>query len=75
MNPIDARAFHNCEFRHAGPDGILGNSDDSIYGVAPHYEAGANLVVIDVDVPGGVLPAGPYRLTIRGDSSRDPDSS
>ena len=67
VNVIDANALANYEFRGAGPDGIFGNSDDTVYVVQPNYTAGS--LTLTLQIAGGSLPVGTYRLTIFSNST------
>jgi hypothetical protein len=62
MNPIDANAPANFELRLAGPNGLFGDADDTVFGLDPTYAYGGTHV--DLDVIAGNLPDGFYRFTV-----------
>ena len=62
MNPIDANAPANFELRLAGPNGLFGDADDTVFGLDPAYAYGGTHV--DLDVIAGNLPDGFYRFTV-----------
>jgi autotransporter-associated beta strand protein len=65
-NPIDARATANYELRRA-VNGVFDDSDDVVYKLTPQYTLGSDLV--QLYIAGGPLPAGTYRLIVRGTTS------
>jgi len=70
MNAIDANALANYELIEAGPNGIVGDADDVVVDIAPNYGKGDLFVLLEI--PGGRLTEGIYRLTVSpGDSLRD----
>jgi Ca2+-binding RTX toxin-like protein len=69
IDPIDANAAANYELREAGPNGTLGDGDDVMLTLLPHYEPGGLLVVLHVTTPGANLTAGKFELTVHADST------
>ena len=67
INPIDAVVVTNFELRDGGTNGIFGDTDDTVYALAPEYYPGDTIVTIYIS--GGALPDGNYRLTVSGDTS------
>jgi hypothetical protein len=65
MQPIAARSPAAYELRGAGPNGMLGDSDDIIYALQPSTIAGQTTVTLTAAVPES-LPVGLYQLTVRG---------
>jgi hypothetical protein len=64
LDTLDARSPSVYELVGAGPDGNFGTSDDVTYSLVPQYASLATNVTLQVS--GGPLPGGTYRLTIRG---------
>ena len=71
VNVIDARAATTYEFRSAGPNGVFDDGDDVLILVTPVYAPGSSKVILDTNLPAGALPAGRYRLTVKGDNFHD----
>jgi hypothetical protein len=69
LDPIDANAPANYQLIGAGADGVVGNADDVVYPLVPHYTRGSTEVTLDIVVTGGVLPDAPYRFTVSGNTS------
>jgi Ca2+-binding RTX toxin-like protein len=64
MNPIDARAAANYELRNAGADGVFDNADDLVFSLSAAYDSTSFATTLQVSLPNGRLPAGPYRFTV-----------
>ncbi|MEM7315823.1 MAG: Ig-like domain-containing protein, partial [Planctomycetota bacterium] len=70
MNRIDANAAANYQLVSAGPNGQFGDSDDVILTMVPNYSV--NEFSVTLDIIGGRLTVGTYRLTVSaGDELRD----
>ena len=68
LNPIDAQATANYEFREAGINRILGDGDDVILPVLPTYSAIDRTV--SLSVVGASIDDGLYQLTVYGQNDR-----
>ena len=66
VNNIDANAPANYDLRNPGPNGSYDDGDDDIYNLVPNFTTGFTQVTLNVT--GGPLPDGDYRLTIKGDT-------
>ena len=68
--PIDANASANYELRQAGPDQAFDTADDVVYALTATYTfntgTGESVTRLNVGQPGGPLPTGRFRLTVRG---------
>ena len=62
LNVIDAAAPQDYQLIGAGPDGLFGTADDVVYALMPQY-AGGSATLVNLNITGGLLPAGLYRLT------------
>jgi len=62
INPIDATAPQDYQLIGASPDGVFGTADDVTYILTPQYSGGSSTAVT-LDISGGTLPNGAYRLT------------
>ncbi|MFM8289704.1 MAG: beta strand repeat-containing protein, partial [Planctomycetaceae bacterium] len=69
VNTIDANAPANYELRRA-VNGIFGDSDDVILNLSPSYSfnpaSGLSQTTLGLGLNGAALPAGTYRLIVRG---------
>ncbi len=66
VNQIDANAPGNYELLWAF-DGIFDNGNDVLFPLLPDYTPGSTQVLLNII--GGPLPEGSFRLTVRGDTS------
>jgi hypothetical protein len=69
LDPTDARSPANYDFREAGANGILGDTDDTSFLLQPSYVSGSRQVTLRIVVSGGILPAGNYRFKLSGNST------
>ncbi|HEY6562980.1 MAG TPA: putative Ig domain-containing protein, partial [Pirellulaceae bacterium] len=66
LDSLDAGSVGNYEFRAAGPNGIFGDADDTLFELVPHYTAGSTSVTLDIISGDAILPVGMFQLTVRG---------
>ncbi|HUU92785.1 MAG TPA: FG-GAP-like repeat-containing protein, partial [Phycisphaerae bacterium] len=67
LDPDDAANTANYELREDGDDGAFDDGDDTLCTLAPAYTPGTAHVFLDIG--GGLLGDGRYRLTVRGAAS------
>ena len=66
LDALDALAIGHYELRAAGPNGLFGDSDDTVFSLTPQYTSGSTNITLVVANGGATVPGGLHRLTVRG---------